>query len=224
MAVSKQIAILGGSFDPIHLGHLAVAREVLSQMEVERIWFLPAWQSPNKSSDSTTSPLHRMAMVRCAIEGLEQFELCDLEFQRKGASYTHQTLEALHQFQPETRWFWVLGLDTFIDFPGWKNSAGILKLANLIVVPRPGHNEDQVKITLSELGADPPRHQTNVFPEKGVHRVAVPGTDSTIHFLSGPREDLSSRQIRQELAKNPAAKKRLPPSVVQYIMDHQLYL
>lgn len=224
MSVSKQIAILGGSFDPIHLGHLAVAREVLSQMELDRIWFLPAWQSPNKSSGSTTSPLHRMAMVRCAIEGVEQFELCDLEFQRKGASYTHQTLEALHQLQPETDWFWILGLDTFIDFPGWKNPADILKLANLIVVPRPGYDEARIKAILSELGADLPQEMTTVFPEEGVHRVGVPSAGSAIHFLSGPREDLSSSQLRIELANNPAAKKRLPPPVVQYIMDHQLYL
>ncbi len=219
----KRIALFGGSFDPIHLGHLAVAREVFQQMKVDRVWFIPAWQSPNKSTDSFTSPEQRMAMVHSAIEGCVEFEVCDQELKRGGTSYSHETLEELQRLYPETEWLWILGLDTFFDFPDWKHSHRILELADLIVAPRPGYDEARIKDTLNRLGTDLSQVSQPVIPNKGMNSVKSEGLDHQIHFLAGPRVDLSSSRIRQEFGKNAVTKKMLPPSVVHYIMDHQLY-
>lgn len=221
---SRRIALLGGSFDPIHLGHLAVAREVLNQIKVDRVWFLPAFKSPNKSTESTTSPEHRLAMVRSAVEGCADFEVCDLELKRSGSSYTYETLEELHRAEPETRWLWILGLDTFFDLPGWKNFNRILELADLIVAPRPGYDESDINEILMELGIDSRLPRLPSKSAKGVIPVATGRSDHQVHFLAQPVIDLSSNEIRRRFRQNPSIKKMLPPPVVQYIMDHHLYL
>ena len=221
---SKRIALFGGSFDPIHLGHLAVAIEILKQVKVDRVWFLPAFQSPNKSIDSTTLPEHRLAMVRLAIEGCTDFEVCDLELKRSGPSYTYKTLEELHRAEPETRWYWILGLDTFFDLPRWKNFHRILELADLIVAPRPGYDDSKINETLTELGVDARLARPSSNPAKGVYPVETGRLDHQIHFLTQPLIDFSSSEIRRRFHHNPSIKKMLPPPVVQYIMDHHFYL
>lgn len=221
---TKRIALLGGSFDPVHLGHLAVAHQALTQVKVDCIWFLPAFKSPNKSTESTTLPEHRLAMVHSAVEECADFEVCDLELKRSGPSYTYETLEQLHQTEPETRWYWILGLDTFFDLPGWKNFNRILELADLIVAPRPGYDESEINETLMKLGIDSRLARIPSKPAKGVIPVATGRSAHQIHFLAQPVIDLSSSEIRQKFRQNPSFKKMLPPSVVQYIMDHHLYL
>lgn len=220
---SKQIALFGGSFDPIHLGHIAVAQEVLDQLNVDKVRFIPAYKSPNKSNESTTLPEHRVAMVRKAIESHPQFECSDLELKRCGNSYTYQTLEELHREEPDTRWFWIMGLDTFLDLPDWKNSDRILDLADLIVAPRPGYKMNAIEDTLFNLGLGLNTASNPLIPGKGVKSMHTGRLDHKIYFLAKPVADLSSSSIRQNFGQNPSIKKMLPPPVVQYIMDHHLY-
>ncbi len=220
---SKQIALFGGSFDPIHMGHIAVAQEVLNQVNVDKVRFIPAFKSPNKSNESTTPAEHRVAMVRKAIESNPRFELSDLELKRCGNSYTYQTLEELHRVEPKSRWLWIMGLDTFLDLPDWKNFNRILDLADLIVAPRPGYEMDVIHDTLVKLGLKINSTANPIIPEKGVKSVNTGRLDHKIYFLAQPMVDLSSSAIRQNLSQNPSIKKMLPPPVVQYIMDHQLY-
>lgn len=219
----KKTAILGGSFDPIHLGHLALAREVLKQMELDRVWFLPAYISPNKQQPGA-GPEDRLAMVRCAIAGQPNFELCEVEIERGDTSYTYRTLETLHARHPDTEWFWILGLDTFLDFPGWKNHTRILQLAHLVVSPRPGVKNSRIQETLHMLGVPDENTLPGIPPMEGVLRVELPDTGRFVFFLGGPQVDISSTRIRREWATNSSSKKMLPPSVVQYIINHQLYV
>ncbi|QPJ62086.1 MAG: nicotinate (nicotinamide) nucleotide adenylyltransferase [Candidatus Nitronauta litoralis] len=219
----RRVALFGGSFDPIHMGHIAVAQEVLNQFKVDKVRFIPAFKSPNKSNESTTPSGHRVAMVKIAIEGDDRFELSDLELKRSGNSYTCQTLEELHREEPDTRWFWIMGLDTFLDLPGWKNFDQILDLADLIVAPRPGYKIDDLEDTLVNLKINSKHSAFPLIPEKGVNSITTGRSDHKIYFLSKPVVDLSSSNIRREFVQKPSIKKMLPPPVVQYIMDHQLY-
>ena len=221
---SKRVALLGGSFDPIHLGHLALAEEALAGMELDAVWFLPAFISPHKSR-SGAGPEDRLAMVRCAIEGQKRFSLCDVEIERGGTSYTYETLEALHALHPGVEWHWILGLDTFLDFPSWKNHRKIVQLAHLVVAPRPGVENRRVWETLKQLGASQKTGPGEILPAAGeINRFSLEGTGHSVFFLAGPWQDISSTAIRREWATNPLIKKMLPPSVVQYIMNHQLYV
>ncbi len=221
---SKRIALLGGSFDPIHLGHLALAEEVRQQIKLDAVWFLPAFISPNKSNADGAGPDDRLAMVRCAIAGREGMDVCDVEIKRQGTSYTFETLEALHTRHPEYEWYWILGLDTFFDFPSWKNYRRILELAHLVVAPRPGLENVNLLDTLVQLGFHDENDPVPTLPSAGVKACPLKGISRSVFFLGSPRVDFSSTQIRRQWATDPAVKKMLPPPVVQYIMNHQLYV
>ena len=134
-----RLGVFGGTFDPIHNGHLMVAEQCRDRLSMERVLFVPARLPPHKRERPLTAPHHRMAMVRLAIASNPGFEASSIELGRPGPSYSVDTLRQLRQNQPEdTEMFFIMGADSLNDLASWHNPAGLLANCKLIVVSRPG--------------------------------------------------------------------------------------
>ncbi|MBF0489189.1 MAG: nicotinate-nucleotide adenylyltransferase [Candidatus Omnitrophica bacterium] len=137
----KKIGILGGSFDPIHFGHLLMAQSAVESLKLDCVYFVPAFCSPFKSRHQLPSSDKRLAMVKSAIKGNEAFAIYTGELLREGVSYTIDTLKELQAKHPQAKFFLLMGADHLKTFHRWKDPAGILKLASLVVLNRPGFDK-----------------------------------------------------------------------------------
>lgn len=198
-----RIGIFGGTFDPVHYGHLLLAECCREECGLDQVWFVPAHLPPHKDDVPVAGPEHRRQMLELAIAGHEAFQVCDVELQRGGISYTADTVEEIHQQVPHASLFLLMGADQLAEFPRWREPERICRLATLVVVPRPGVEvaEQPVRQALSEAA----RHQFQLC------RVDIP--------LMG----LSSSQIRQRLAQGKSVRFRVPRAVELYIQTHELY-
>src|SRR5438309_2044888 len=133
-----RIGILGGTFDPVHLGHLIMAEQCREQGQLDQVWFIPAARPPHKQDRPLTGFVHRTEMLALAIAGMPAFRVDELEKDRPGPSYTAETLQELQGRHPDTQFALLLGSDCLPDLPMWKNPTRILELAELLVFSRPG--------------------------------------------------------------------------------------
>jgi nicotinate-nucleotide adenylyltransferase len=208
-------AIFGGSFNPIHYGHLLLADEVLEQLALDRVLFMPAGAPPHKPATALAPAADRYAMVKLATAGRRGFEVSDLEVRRPGPSYTVDTLEALRAEGDEL--FLVVGSETFLDLLSWRAPARIAELARLVVVPRTGSAFDPdsaaAQKIMRALGA------TGFVPA----RPGPVGLGSVIvaHVTSLP---ISSSDLRQRAREGRSLAYRTPEAVIAHIRTHRLYL
>lgn len=135
---APRIGVFGGTFDPPHLGHLALAEHALEQLGLTRVIFVPAAAPPHKRARSRSPIAHRLAMTRLAVRGREGFEVSNLEARRAGPSYTADTLRALAAEYPRAELVLLMGADTYDDFPNWREPGAVHALATLAVAARPG--------------------------------------------------------------------------------------
>ena len=136
----ERIGVLGGTFNPIHIGHLAIAQMALERMHLTKVIFVPSYIPPHKNSGVVASAKHRYQMVKLAIAGNTAFEVSDFEIKKKGKSYTVDTMNYFHAFYPpETKLFFIIGGDALGDLRSWRYIDDILKIAEFIVVNRPGY-------------------------------------------------------------------------------------
>ncbi len=142
MANSPRIGVFGGTFDPLHNAHVRIAHAALKELHLDRVLFVVAARPPHKSVGPHATPEERLAMVHAGVANESHMEACALELDRDGPSYTRDTLVELQQMHPETKLFLILGFDSVLDLPRWKNPDGILALAELAVVGRPGLSDD----------------------------------------------------------------------------------
>jgi nicotinate-nucleotide adenylyltransferase len=194
------VGILGGTFDPIHNGHLAIAEEARETLGLERVVFMPASVPPHKPSREVTSPAHRLAMVRLAVAGNPSFEASDLEVARGGVSYTVDTLEALRQAGLVDPWL-ILSSEALAGLERWREPVRILGLARLAVVPRSG---------FETLGPE--------WVE-----AAYPGAAARVRFLPGPLLPISGSVVRRRAAAGRSVRYLVPDAVADYISKHRLY-
>jgi len=141
----KRIGILGGSFDPIHFGHLLMAQSAAEALNLDRVFFVPAFRSPFKSDHRIPSSAKRLAMVKLAIKGNETFALYEGELRRGGVSYTIDTLKELKQRYPEAKLYLLMGADNLKQFHRWRDPQGILSLASLVILNRLGFDKNYPK-------------------------------------------------------------------------------
>ncbi len=194
------VGVFGGTFDPIHVAHLAVAEETREALGLERILFIPAAMPPHKVDRPVSAPHHRFAMVELAIAGNPAFEVSRIELDRTGPSYTVDTLEALADDRP-TELVLILSAEAFRDLRTWRRPERILELARLAVVPRDG------------------------YPDAGRAFLAehFPGHEDGAVFLGGPRLRLSASELRERAAHGRSLRYLVPDAVAAYIGDHDLY-
>ncbi len=211
----KKIGLLGGTFDPVHNGHLHLAEQAQRLLNLEKVVFIPAYRSPHKLDLEPVSCEHRLAMLTLALEGLPKFSMDKIEINKNEVSYTIETLKALQSNHPDWNMFLILGADAFQAIDTWKQCSQLLDFCDILVGTRPGAElqvSDSVKdkLTLSASATD-----AKVF--KNIEK----GTGVTFFKISPL--DISSKDIRQRIHKKEEVKKLLPPSIDQYIMKHQLY-
>ena len=194
------IGILGGTFDPIHIGHLVVAEEARIRVGLNEILFVPAGQPVLKPERKITPAGHRVEMVRRAIAGNPHFKLCTLEVERPGPSYAVDTLTMLReQVASEASLFFILGGDTLAELPSWKEPKKLVQLCSLVVAPR--------------LGSKDLRHL----------ETAIPGLLDKVIQLDMPVIGISSSGIRQRIAQGLPIRYLVPAGVEKYIAEHNIY-
>jgi nicotinate-nucleotide adenylyltransferase len=196
-----RIGILGGTFNPPHLGHLVCAQEAYLQLELTRVILIPARIPPHKPVDEEPGVGHRLEMCRLAIAGHEdQFAVSDIETRREGTSYTVDTLEVVHGDQPQTELFLIVGADVAIGFPTWREPERVLSLATLAVAQRPGTRREEVERSLRE----------------------VPGGEAA-EFFPMPEIGISSTMLRDRARASKPTTYLMPDAVRSYIDTHRLY-
>ncbi len=189
----RRVGIFGGTFDPPHVGHIVVAAEVVEAVQLDRLLWVPAAVPPHKAGRRITDAGLRRRLVAAAIEEDPRFELCDLELKRGGMSYTVDTLREITAQHPEWSLSLVMGTDLFAGFRGWKEPEAIVKLAELVVICRPG-----------------------VGPPREAERVGA----RTVHVTP---VDLSSSLVRDRVARNLAVTNMVTPAVLAIIEEEGLY-
>jgi nicotinate-nucleotide adenylyltransferase len=194
-----RLGLFGGTFDPIHLGHLILAEQCREACRLDRVWFVVAGAPPHKRGDRTPVA-HRIEMARIAVAGHQAFEVSDIEARRPGPHYSIDTLDAVHRERPGDDLFFLIGADSLIDLPTWRDPAGIALLATIVVVNRPGMGE-----------VDP-----SILPSFG------PGTKD-LQFVTIPSIGIASQVLRQRLAERRTIRYMVPRGVEAYIEAQQLY-
>lgn len=217
------LGVFGGSFNPIHLGHLAIARQTRERLGFDRILFIPTGDPPHKHSRDLAPARDRFEMVRLALAGTPEFDVSDIELRRQGKSYTIDTVRDLaRQGPPDLRLSFLIGLDAFKDLPSWREPEALLSLCSFVVLSRPGH-------TFQSLAALPflPRntHESLAALDTGTHtQLAIPlPSGHTVTCLALPPSPISASAIRERVRHGATLANLLPPPVESYILTHQLY-
>jgi len=198
--VTGRLGVFGGTFDPIHIGHLAAAQEAAEALGLDRVLFVPAGIPPHKPDRSITPGEHRLAMVELAIAGNERFATDRRELERPGRSYTVDTLESLRR-ETSSELVLVVSADSFLDLLSWREPRRILELARIAVAPRDG------------------------YPAAGPDFLAshLPDLAGRATFLDGPHLRLSASELRARAATGRSLRYLVPDAVLAYIGDHALY-
>lgn len=215
--------ILGGTFDPVTLGHLGLARSIQEQLNLDRVLFIPAWQSPHKQDQPVTDAGHRTNMLKEALASFPDFEISAIELDKKQVSYTIHTVTALQRQYPDTEWYLILGMDTFRDLATWKNVKELLERVHLAIATRPGYSKEFTPETLQTLAEDLPYSYELQQQANKVQTYVCPETGKTLVFCNIEPLDISSSKIRDKIRTGLSVKKMLPPEVERYIMTHHLY-
>ncbi|MDY0166511.1 MAG: nicotinate-nucleotide adenylyltransferase [Thermoguttaceae bacterium] len=199
-----RLGLLGGSFDPVHYGHLLLAECAREQLGLDEVWFLPAAGAPHKQGREQTDISLRMQMLELATAGNPAFRVSDMEARRGGTSYTVDTLEELHAAEPERELVFLVGADMLYDLPHWRRAERICELATIAAVRRPGVAEPDLDCLLEIANSE----RIALFSRSQVDMPAV---------------ELSSSDIRSRVAAGKSIRYRTPPAVEQFIAAHKLY-
>lgn len=210
--------LLGGTFDPIHMGHLRSAEEVREMFGLNRIIFIPAARPPHKADGEISTFAHREQMVRLAIESNPHFDVSDVEHRREGKSYSIDTVEYFQQQYPnDLELFFIVGQDAFQAIQTWKNWERLLQMCHFVVMTRPGYENKGL------AGIVPPAFaQEFVYREEDQGFVGPRGY--AIYFREVTFLDISSSRIRQEAREGRSIQYLVPDSVRDYINRQGLYL
>jgi len=214
MTAAPRVGLLGGTFDPIHEGHLSAARAAWTALGLTRLLFVPSRQPPHRPGAPRASASHRFAMVALAIAGHPGWEACDLELEREGPSYSFDTLTALHGTGCAPRQlYFVIGSDAFADIASWWRYPEVLDAAHFVVIARPG-------TPIDSLAARVPALAPRMVPVAALGDQPRPA----IACLEVRTPDLSSTEIRAHAALGDAAlDAAVPAAVAAHIAQHRLY-
>ena len=196
------IGVFGGSFNPIHMGHLIIAEFARDQFHLEKVLFVPAKNPPHKDSVDAQTSQHRYNMVQIAIKGNPFFEASSIELNRKGLSYTSETLHELKEIYPDKKLYFICGADSIVNLNTWHSTGSIFAYADMIVVKRPDVSEEDVK---------------------NMSRWLTDQYNAKIHFCDMPYVEISSTMIRKRIKDGLSVRYLVPEGVEQYIQLHRLY-
>ena len=196
-----RVGVLGGTFDPIHNGHLVAAEEVRAQLDLDRVVFVPAGLPPHKLTEPISPVEHRLAMVELAIASNTYFTVSRVDIDRFGPCYTVDTMELLRDdWGGDVELYFIMGSDSLADIPTWHQPARLIRLCRLAVIERPGYGVD-----MGELER------------------LLPGITSRVRFVNSPQLDISSTDIQRRVRGGLPIKYQVPEVVEDYIYQHELY-
>ena len=211
-----RLGILGGTFDPIHLGHLRLAKEIGEELEMENVYLVPAALPPHKDSRPVTPFHHRLAMTRLAAEEAPILEAQDLEGHRQGLSYSIETLKEFHKlFKPNLELFFIIGMDAFLEIETWKEYKRLFDYAHFVVIKRPGVSSEELEPFLFTLNVG--------FKRGGKGNTFVIPSGNILIYKEATLMDISSTQIRERVATGKTIRFLVPEAVRAYIMEKGLY-
>jgi nicotinate-nucleotide adenylyltransferase len=219
MAAGKsgpRLGILGGTFDPIHYGHLRLAEEVGETLNLEHVYLIPAALPPHKGQRKVSPFQHRLEMTRIASAESPLLKVLDLEARREGFSYSIETLKTFHRMvQPDLDLHFVLGMDAFLEIETWKDYRSLFHYAHFVVIQRPGFPSDILESFLPTLGV--------AFAKKnGENRFVAPSGYEVI-CMEATLMDISSTKIREKVAAGKSIRFLVPEAVKTYIDHSHLY-
>ena len=195
-----RVGILGGTFNPPHLGHLICAQEAYLQLKLDRVTLIPARIPPHKPVDDEPGPEHRLELCRVAVGNDDRFDVSDVEIMREGPSYTVDTLELLHSREPESELFLIVGGDIAAGLQSWREPERVLSLATLAVAGRRGTSRAEVDDALSGIS--------------GGERA---------EFFQMPTISIASTALRRRVRAGEPIRYYVPDAVASYIDRHRLY-
>ena len=199
----KRIGIMGGTFNPVHNGHLILAENACNQYHLDKIYFMPAGVPPHKKNNEITPGELRCSMVEMAIADNPQFAMLDIEVSSTEMSYTYRTLEKLEHIFPETEIYFIMGADSLSDFSSWKNPQRISELCKLLVAVRDNLNKSELHRIADQLFHD---------------------FHTQVELLDTPNISISSHDIRDRVRKQASIRYLVPEEVRKYIVTNHLYL
>lgn len=217
-----RLGLLGGTFNPIHNGHLLIARQAREALGLDQVLLVPTGDPPHKSSKTLAPAADRLEMVRLAIGSDPRLGLSDLEVRRQGKSYSIDTVRRLQQERgPGCELWFLIGLDAFLDFPTWREPKALLALCSFGVLSRPGTSFR----ALQNVALLPPLSTEDLESlDRGTtSRLEIPLDRRRVVFLNLPPCDISASDIRTKLKQGLSVANLLPPPVESYIIQHHLY-
>jgi nicotinate-nucleotide adenylyltransferase len=219
MNEAARIGILGGTLDPIHLGHIEAALAAREALRLERVIIVPAHVPPHRSRPAT-SAFHRFAMAALAVAGIDGLCVSDVELLAPGPSYTADTLDhaADEHGLDRSQIFFITGADAFAEIETWKRYPDVLELANFVVVSRPGMSLVDLRSRLPQL------RQRMRLPLGRAHSGITSPERTSIFLVDAPTPDVSSTEIRRLVARGERVMGMVPPNVEQHILQHGLYV
>lgn len=197
-----KIGIMGGTFNPIHLAHLQMAREAVIQAELDQVLFMPSKNPPHKRGENILSGEHRASMVRLAVEGEDRFVFSDYELRREGITYTAETLEQLQKQFPFNRYYFIMGGDSFFQLESWYQPQEIMKRAVILALSRDGIQQEKMEQQAEKLRT---------------------WYQAEVRIIRMEPMDISSSMIRDRISRGLVIEELVPPKVAHYIRENQLY-
>lgn len=220
MYLPQRIGILGGTFNPIHLGHLAAGEDVCDRLRLDRVLFIPAFLPPHKQEDMPSAG-DRLEMVRRAIGGNPRFGVSDIEIKRGGMSYTIDTIEELHALHPNADLYFITGLDSFLDIRTWKDWRKLLKRCTFVVLSRESCRfQDLAKMDF----LNSQEHDLRDLDERRQRQLEIRNGDVRVILERIPFYEISSTDIRSRVKAGKSIKYLLPESVEGYIIEKKYYV
>ena len=210
----KKLGLFGGTFNPIHLGHLRAAEEVKEAFELDKILFIPSYTPPHKEKDSVAPALHRLEMVRRSIRQCPGLAVSDFEALREKPSYTFDTLLHFQNLYPNMERFFILGIDAFLEIHTWWRFPQHFSHAHFIVISRPGGGAETLQAYI-------PSRLASVLSPQGDHWTTQDGFCLFYFTCSGL--DISGSQIRQAVRNGKSIRFLVPNNVRNYLYSHKLY-
>ncbi len=208
-----KIGILGGTFNPIHFGHLRAAEEVRERLNLERVMFIPCGIPPHRPMDELVPFPHRYQMVKLAIADNPFFYVSKMEGNRDGKSYTVDTLKLLLQKETDAEFYFILGLDAFLGIDTWKSPQTLFELAHFVVLPRKTLSKEQIMPILDNFFSDVKTEEDSFFLPSG----------KIIYYCPITLLNISASQIRRLVRENKSIRYLVPEVVVEYIQRFGFY-
>lgn len=214
----RAIGVLGGTFDPVHVGHIHIAECVRRALSLARVSLVPAALPPHKAPEGITAADHRLAMLRAAVADRDGLDVDPIEIERGGTSYTVETLRSLRAREDRPLPVFVIGLDSLPELPLWREAQALVAEFDVVVVDRPGSGVEAIRGSLPAMIAD-----RLVAWDPVDDRLPALGHGGRIVHLPITAVDVASRDIRARLAAGGSPGALVPPMVARYIQEHGLY-